>query len=70
MDERIDALCIEYLFYCYHMDGHVETQEEYKYMSAQRTLVHDELLSLTGLTRENTHMPSWARERLQERRKP
>ena len=62
--ERIDALCSEYLFYVKAMsDGSLEP-DEYNTASSYRSIVHDELLQLTGLTRENTHMPNWARERL------
>ncbi len=69
MDERIDLLCSEYLFYYGLMiSGSIATDEEYRDTSAQCTLVHDELLRLTGLTREKTHMPSWAHDRLWHRR--
>lgn len=69
MEEHIDSLCRDYLFYYNLMiSGQIVQEEEYRDISAQRTLLHNELLELTGLTRANTNMPNWARERLRPRR--
>jgi hypothetical protein len=63
-DARIDTLCHEYLAYIQMTDSGFLTADERREVSAQRTIVHDELLLMTGLTRENTHMPAWTRQRL------
>jgi hypothetical protein len=54
IEARLRALAEEYVTYVEMMRGGQYTDsDEYQRMSADRTLVHDELLRLTGMTRRD-----------------
>lgn len=46
---RIRALAREYITYVEVMRDSALSSEEYQHLSAQRTLVHNELIDLTGI---------------------
>jgi hypothetical protein len=59
---RVRVLAEEYVMLVEQMrSGQYDGDEEYRVLSGQRTLVHDELLLLTGRTREDTDMYAYAR---------
>lgn len=54
ISERIRALAEEYVGFVEMMrGGQYADMDEYQRLSADRTLVHDELLQLTGMTRND-----------------
>jgi hypothetical protein len=61
-EARARVLAEEYVMLVEQMrSGQYDSDEEYRVLSGQRTLVHDELLLLTGRTREDTDMYVYAR---------
>ena len=50
-DLRLRALAIEYVNYCNLMATPDLSPEDRHYLSSQRTIVHDELIAMTGLAR-------------------
>lgn len=62
--ERLISLAIEYRQIVNMMRSGAYDGAEYQHLSAQRTLVHDELLREIGLTRQNTNMYHWCGELL------
>jgi hypothetical protein len=64
---RIRTLAVEYVELVDQMrGGQYDDEDAYRYLSSQRTLVHDDLIALTGVT-ERKEMYGYCRELLRGR---
>lgn len=68
-EQRLHDLAREYLNYVGLMQSPDLRAEDRQYLSSQRTIVHDELIALTGLARP-FDMAQYCRDLLGDRARP